>query len=176
MAWIDAVMASSSGGSSVRQWIVSRMMSGGSAGLMMMIALPRFAPPTRSTALAVVRVNSSMFCRVPGPTEREATVATISAYSTGCTRLTAATIGMVAWPPHVTMFTLRRARADVLRRFTGGMQYGPIAAGVRSIISTPSGLSLRAFSWCAWALVASKAMLDGVARRRAGAGRRRRPR
>ena len=62
------------------------MMSGGSAGLMMMMALPRLAPPTFSTPLAVVRVNSSMFWRVPGPTEREDTVATISAYSTGCTR------------------------------------------------------------------------------------------
>jgi hypothetical protein len=37
-----------------------------------------FAPPTFSTAPAVVRVNSSMFLRVPGPTDLEATVATIS--------------------------------------------------------------------------------------------------
>ncbi|MNU64209.1 hypothetical protein D3C71_534790 [compost metagenome] len=54
------------------------MISGGSAGLTMMIALPLAAPPTRSTAPAVVRVNSSMFLRVPGPTERLDTVATIS--------------------------------------------------------------------------------------------------
>ena len=72
---------------------------------MMMIALPSFAPPMSVTPFAVVRVNSSMFFRVPGPTEREDTVAMISPYSTGCTRLTAATIGIVACPPHVTMFT-----------------------------------------------------------------------
>ena len=54
-------------------------MSGGSAGLMMMIALPCFAPPIASTARAVVRVNSSMFWRVPGPIDFDATVATISA-------------------------------------------------------------------------------------------------
>ncbi|MNM77041.1 hypothetical protein D3C81_888830 [compost metagenome] len=58
--------------------MVSRIISGGSAGLMTMIALPRRAPPICSTAPAVVRVNSSMFCRVPGPTEPEDTVATIS--------------------------------------------------------------------------------------------------
>ena len=63
------VIAARSGSSSVKQWIVSRMISGGSAGLMMMIALPRSAPPTFSTPLAVVRVNSSIFWRVPGPTE-----------------------------------------------------------------------------------------------------------
>ncbi len=45
----------------------------------MMMALPRFAPPTLSMPLAVVRVNSSMFLRVPGPALREATVAMISA-------------------------------------------------------------------------------------------------
>jgi len=58
---------------------VSRMMSGGSAGLRMMMALPLRAPPTCSMPCAVVRVNSSMFLRVPGPAEREDTVATISA-------------------------------------------------------------------------------------------------
>src|SRR5271156_5329322 len=132
MAWIEAVIAASSGGASVRQWMVSRITSGGSAGLMMMMALPRLAPPTDSTAPAVVRVNSSMFWRVPGPTERDATVATISAYSTGWTRLTAATIGIVAWPPHVTMFKFRSRVPTCAWRFTGGTQYGPTAAGVRS--------------------------------------------
>ena len=39
-----------SGSPSVRQCTVSRMMSGGSAGLRMMIALPRLAPPTFSIA------------------------------------------------------------------------------------------------------------------------------
>ncbi|MCY1182630.1 hypothetical protein D9M73_232000 [compost metagenome] len=72
-------MAARSGSPSVRQCTVSRMISGGSAGLMMMIALPCRAPPTCSMAAAVVRVNSSMFLRVPGPTDLLATVATISA-------------------------------------------------------------------------------------------------
>lgn len=72
-------MAASSGASSVRQWMVSRIRIGGSAGLMTMIALPRRAPPTCSTPARVVRVNSSMLLRVPGPMLREATVATISA-------------------------------------------------------------------------------------------------
>jgi len=44
-----------------------------------MIALPRAAPPISATARAVVWVNSSMFWRVPGPAERLAPVATISA-------------------------------------------------------------------------------------------------
>ena len=56
---------------------MSRIMIGGSAGLMMMIA-PRFATPTTSTARAVVRVNSSMLFRVPGPMLFDATVAMIS--------------------------------------------------------------------------------------------------
>ena len=61
-----------------------------------MIALPRSAPPTATIALLVVSVNSSMFARVPGPAERLEIEATISAYQTFATRLTAATIGMVA--------------------------------------------------------------------------------
>ena len=68
---------STSGGS--EQNTVSRMIIGGSTGLRMMIALPRWAPPTSSTAVAVVSVNSSMLARVPGPAEREAADATISA-------------------------------------------------------------------------------------------------
>ena len=44
----------------------------------LMMALPCLAPPTFSTAPAVVRVNSSMFLRVPGPALLEDTVATIS--------------------------------------------------------------------------------------------------
>ena len=58
---------------------VSRMMSGGSAGLRMMIALPRAAPPTAVMAADVVSVNSSMLARVPGPADRDAIEATISA-------------------------------------------------------------------------------------------------
>ena len=56
-----------------------RVIIGGSAGLRMMIALPCWAPPIVSTPPAVVRVNSSMFCRVPGPALSDATEATISA-------------------------------------------------------------------------------------------------
>ena len=55
------------------------MISGGSAGLSTMIALPRAAPPTCSIAAAVVSVNSSMLARVPGPADFEAIEATISA-------------------------------------------------------------------------------------------------
>ena len=46
-----------------------RIISGGSTGFRMMIALPRSAPPTTSTAAAVVSVNSSMLARVPGPAD-----------------------------------------------------------------------------------------------------------
>jgi hypothetical protein len=106
------------------------------------------APPTFSTAPAVVRVNSSMFLRVPGPADLDDTVATISPYTTFCTRDTAATIGMVAWPPQVTMLTFISPLPTCSSRLTGGTQKGPMAAGVRSIISTPSSLSLRLFSAC----------------------------
>jgi hypothetical protein len=63
----------------MRQKTVSRMISGGSAGLRMMIALPRAAPPTFSMACEVVSVNSSMLARVPGPADLDAIDATISA-------------------------------------------------------------------------------------------------
>src|SRR6218665_2972191 len=49
MSWMDCVMAASSGLPSTRQCTVSRMISGGSAGVMMMMALPCLAPPTFST-------------------------------------------------------------------------------------------------------------------------------
>lgn len=65
------------------------MIIGGSAGLSTMIALPRPAPPIASIPRLVVRVNSSMLARVPGPADTDATLATISAYSTGTTRDTA---------------------------------------------------------------------------------------
>ena len=44
-----------------------RIIIGGSAGLRMMIALASLAPPIVSSPRAVEAVNSSMFCRVPGP-------------------------------------------------------------------------------------------------------------
>ncbi len=72
------MIAAWSGSSTVRQCTVSRMISGGSAGLMIMMALPAAAPPTFSMPLAVVRVNSSIFLRVPGPADLLLTVATIS--------------------------------------------------------------------------------------------------
>ena len=68
---------SASGGS--EQNTVSRMIIGGSTGFRMMIALPRAAPADLLDGLAVVSVNSSMLARVPGPAEREAADATISA-------------------------------------------------------------------------------------------------
>src|SRR5579871_2484342 len=118
MSAIDATIASWSATGSIAQKIVSRMMSGGSAGLRMMIALPAAAPPSASTARAVVLVNSSILARVPGPADRDATVAMISAYATVVTRLTAWTIGMVACPPQVTMLTL--GASTYWPRFTGG--------------------------------------------------------
>src|SRR5260370_31129203 len=97
---ISAVSASS-----LRQNTVFRIMIGGSAGFSTMIALPRRAPPTISRAREVVCVNSSMLARVPGPADLLAIEETISAYGTGATRLTAATIGLVACPPQLTMLT-----------------------------------------------------------------------
>src|SRR3954469_20097426 len=109
MAKIDWTIASVSASGGTMQKIVSRMIMGGSAGLRMMIALPRSAPPIDSTPAAVVRVNSSMLARVPGPADTDETEATISAYDTppkrAAARDTAATIGIVAWPPQVIMLT-----------------------------------------------------------------------
>ncbi|MNN05509.1 hypothetical protein D3C81_1182740 [compost metagenome] len=58
---------------------VSRIIKGGSAGFMMMIALPLAAPPITSMAFEVVSVNSSILARVPGPADFEAMEAMISA-------------------------------------------------------------------------------------------------
>ena len=59
-------------GNTVHQWRDE-------AGFSTMIAFPRSAPPTSSTARAVVCVNSSMLARVPGPADLLAMLATISA-------------------------------------------------------------------------------------------------
>jgi hypothetical protein len=75
-----------------------------------MIALPRDATPIFSSPRAVVSVNSSMFCRVPGPALLLAMVATISAYCTAATSVSALTRGTVAWPPQLTRFTLGSPR------------------------------------------------------------------
>ena len=113
------------------------MIIGGSAGLRMMIALPRSAPPIVSTPAAVVRVNSSMLARVPGPAETDETEATISAYDTVArARETAATIGIVAWPPQVIMLTFIAPTCSL--PLTGGITAGPTAAGVRSTARMPA--------------------------------------
>ena len=44
-------------------------------------------------------------------------------------------IGIVAWPPQVTMF--RSGASACCSRLTAGTTYGPRAAGVRSIIRVP---------------------------------------
>ena len=55
-------------------------------------------------------------------------------------RLTAYTIGMVAWPPQVTMLTL--SASSWVSRLTAGTTYGPMAAGVRSTSFLPYGAQL----------------------------------
>ena len=81
-------------------------------------------------------MNSSMFCRVPGPADTDDTVETISAYGTGATATTAATMGTVAWPPQV--MRLRFGASRWASRLTGGTTRGPSLAGVRSIALTPA--------------------------------------
>src|SRR5262249_21055396 len=78
-------MPASSASPSTTAKTVFRIWIGGEEGLRMMIALPSPAPPTVSSAEAVVRVNSSMFCLVPGPAERLAVVAPRLARGTACT-------------------------------------------------------------------------------------------
>ena len=87
-------------------------------------------------------MNSSMFARVPGPADTEATDATISAYGTGTTELTACTIGIVACPPQVIMLTL--GAASWASRFTTGQASGPTAAGVRSTATMPASMATLA--------------------------------
>ena len=57
-------------------------------------------------------------------------------------------MGMVAWPPQVTMLTFISPLPTWAFKFTGGTQKGPMAAGVRSIMSAPCSFTLREFS--AW--------------------------
>src|ERR1700694_2064025 len=139
---MDAAMASLSASSGMAQKMVSRMIIGGSAGFKMMIALPRRAPPIVSTPLLVVLLNSSILARVPGPALTEATDATISAYGTSTARETAYTIGMVACPPQVIIFTLGASRCS--RRLAGGITAGPTAAGVKSMARIPASAYLGA--------------------------------
>src|SRR6202020_2722078 len=130
MASTDSVIASVSASGEMAQNTVSRMIMGGLTGLRMMIGLPRSARPTSSMARAVVTVNSSMLARVPGPAERDAIEATISAYGTGVTTEIARTTGMVGCPPHVIMLRFGAFRCS--RRLTGGQTIGPPAAGGRA--------------------------------------------
>src|SRR5260221_4651868 len=136
MACTDAAIASVSASAGSAQNAVPRMSIGVSTGLRMMIALHGVAPPTDSSDAAVVWVNSSMFARVPGPADRDATEATISAYGTGTTRETACTTGIVAWPPQLIMLTFGAFRCSGM--LTGGQTIGPICAGVRSIALMPA--------------------------------------
>jgi hypothetical protein len=59
-------------------YTVSRMIIGGSAGLITEMALARSAPATVTSALPVFSLNSLRFCRVPGPALALAIAATIS--------------------------------------------------------------------------------------------------
>jgi len=79
IARMDAMTASWSVPSGRPANTVLRIMIGGSAGFRMMIALDSSAPPISRSAVDVVLVNSSMFCRVPGPALLLETVETISA-------------------------------------------------------------------------------------------------
>src|SRR5690606_31389738 len=146
---MDCAMAARSAPGSTAQNTVSRMIIGGSIGLMMMIALPRAAPPTTSSPVAVVSVNSSLLARVPGPADRDDTEATISAYGTAVTLLTAWTMGMVACPPQVIMLTFGASMCSA--RFTTGHVNGPTAAGVRSIARMPASAYRGAAARCALA-------------------------
>ena len=94
-----------------------------------------------------------MLARVPGPADREAMEATISAYGTGVTEDTACTSGMVACPPQVIMLTFGALRCS--RRLTGGQTSGPTAAGVRSTAWIPASAYRGACARCALAEVAS---------------------
>ena len=58
-------------------------------------------------------------------------------------RLTAATIGTVAWPPQGIRFTFGAARCSP--RLTVGTTFGPRAAGVRSIAAMPRSASTPAY-------------------------------
>ena len=87
-------------------WPMPWVFGGGSAGLRMMIALPRSAPPIVSTParggpgeLVDVRprARAGRAARRRGDDLGVATPAS--------TRETAATIGIVAWPPQVIMLT-----------------------------------------------------------------------
>src|ERR1700745_1464690 len=130
------MIASVSAPAGMAQNTVSRMIIGGSTGLSTMIALPRRAPAAVPRPRAVVWVNPSMFARVPGPAERDATDATISAYGTGTTEETACTIGTVAWAPQLIMLMFGESRGGW--RLTGGHTGGPRAAGVRSMACIPA--------------------------------------
>ena len=73
----------------------------------------------------------------PGRRRPTTTEATISAYDTGAARETAATIGIVAWPPQVIMLTFIAPTCS--SPLTGGITAGPTAAG-REVDGADAGL------------------------------------
>jgi len=101
--------------------MVSRMIIGGSAGLRMMIALPRLAPPMVPRPCWWFLVNSSMLAGFPGlpmrwqPTRRSLRRA-LPFFDQRATHRVA--IGIVAWPPQVIILTLGASRCS--RRLAGG--------------------------------------------------------
>ena len=107
---------------------------------------------SRSTVGTMTELNDHLkllFARVAhlhdrqtGLPVRHDTADTISAYGTRVTRETACTIGVVAWPPQVTMLTFGSSRNWC--RLTGGITLGPRAAGVRSMALMPSSRSTLA--------------------------------
>ena len=107
---------------------MSRMISGGSAGLRTMIALPRLGAADlldgRGGGLGEL-VDVGAGAR-PGRLARRSRRRSRRS-ATGVTPATAATIGIVAWPPQVTMLTFGASRCS--SRLTAGTTYGPIAAG-----------------------------------------------
>jgi hypothetical protein len=82
---------------------------------------------------------------------------TSSAEATSATRDTAATIGIVACPPQVTMLMFSASRWSL--RLMAGTTNGPIAAGVRSMRRLPYGASRAALATWAFADVASRMIL-----------------
>ena len=98
------------------------MMSGGSAGLRMMMALPlrgaadllhRAGGGAGELVDVLARARAGRLARHGGDD---------LGVATGCTRETAATMGMVAWPPQVTMLTFISCLPMCSFRLTGGTQ------------------------------------------------------
>ena len=132
------MIASRSASGETAQKIVSRMIIGGSAGLRMMIALPRCGAADRldagrGGAGELVDVGAGAGAgRRAGHRRDDLGVGDPD----GGRAETAATIGIVAWPPQVIMLTFIAATCS--SPLTGGITAGPTAAGVRSIARMPA--------------------------------------